>query len=47
MLGEEFLIGLFIVTVVVGFKLMFTTGDRWLTGILAFMVVVIVINTIT
>ncbi len=46
MLGEGFLIGLVIITAVVGFKLVFTTGDKWITAIMSFMVVVIIINTI-
>jgi len=47
MLGEGFLIGLLIIGAVVGIKLVFTTGDKWLTVIMSFMIVVIIINTIT
>ena len=47
MLGEGFLIGLLIIGAVVGIKLVFTTGDKWLTIIMSFMIVVIIINTIT
>lgn len=46
-LGEGFLLGLLIIGTVVGIKLIFTTGDKWLTAIMSFMIVVIVINTIT
>lgn len=47
MLGEGFLVGLIIIVAVVGIKLIFTTGDKWLTAIMSFMTVVIIINTIT
>jgi len=46
-LGEGFLIGLLIIGAMVGIKLIITTGDKWLTAIMAFMVVVIIVNTIT
>ncbi len=46
-LGEGFLMGLLIIVAAVGFKLMFTTGDKVLTAIMSFMMVVIIINTIT
>ena len=47
MLGKGFLIGLLIIVAIIGIKLVLTTGDRWLTGIMAFMMVVIIVNTIT
>ena len=46
-LGEGFLIGLLLIVAAIGIKLMFTTGDKWLTAIMAFIVVGIIINTIT
>lgn len=47
MIGKGFLVGLLIIVAVVGIKLIFTTGDKVLTAIMAFMVVGIIVNTIT
>jgi hypothetical protein len=47
MLGEGPLIGLLIIGAMVGIKFVFTTGDKWFTAIMSFMVVVIIINTLT
>jgi hypothetical protein len=47
MLGEGFIIGLLLIVFVVGIKLIFTTGDKWFTAMMAFMVAVIIVNTIT
>lgn len=46
MVGEGFLIVLLLCGAIVGIKLIFTTGDKWLTGMFAFMIVITLINVI-
>lgn len=40
-------VGIVLYVAFIGIKAAFTTGDKWLTSMLIFMVISIVINTIT
>jgi hypothetical protein len=47
MLGEGVIIGILLLVAAIGLKLIFTTGNKWITGMFAFMVVVILIKGLT